>query len=285
MDYRSFSQCKYRVNFINSEENLRETKIKRMYLLKESNLKFYIVMPLTAILSMGMSLLLTLYSTEIKNKLLYLDTASIKEATHLLIICARGHKEIIKLERTDISPEHEIKFSFRFTKYIYSCSKEAFLPVVFDYQRTLEQIHSDFSTGIKIGEEHSKLIEKYGKCNIRLQQKSSFCIFTEQIINLFYIIQLYSIIIFLLDEYEVYAICMVIISTFSIYNEISDIKANMQHLEKILDQTDSVTVRRLNQEGGIVLLTLDCDQLVPGDVIMVSDNLSLPCDAILLSGS
>jgi len=96
---------------------------------------------------------------------------------------------------------------------------------------------------------------------------------------------LYSIIIFLLDEYEVYAICMVIISTFSIYNEISDIKANMQHLEKILDQTDSVTVRRLNQEGGIVLLTLDCDQLVPGDVIMVSDNLSLPCDAILLSGS
>lgn len=129
------------------------------------------------------------------------------------------------------------------------------------------------------------MLSKYGKCNICLPEKGVLTLLIEGVLSPFYIFQLFSVILWFSDEYEIYATCILVTSLVSITFELIDIRRNMKNLKKMAYYECDITVKRKDQNGNFVYKDIISNDLVPGDVFLVPESTKLPCDAIQLSGS
>ena len=135
------------------------------------------------------------------------------------------------------------------------------------------------------GEQYEGLVKTYGKCNIALPEKGILQLLFEGILTPFYLFQLFSVILWFIDDYTIYAVCIVVTSLVSIATELIDVKRNLRNLKKMVDYECNMTVRRLNADGQVVVYDIPSNDLVPGDIIHVPEGLKMPCDAVLLTGS
>ncbi|CAG8441606.1 2748_t:CDS:10 [Diversispora eburnea] len=112
----------------------------------------------------------------------------------------------------------------------------------------------------------------FGNNLIDTKEKNVLQLLFDEILHPFYIFQVFSMILWFLDEYYYYAICILIISVTSVTTTLIDTKKTMRRLREMSRFVCHVRVFR----GGFL----------PGDVFEISDsNLHIyPCDAILLSG-
>ncbi|KAK7208376.1 P-type ATPase-like protein [Myxozyma melibiosi] len=121
----------------------------------------------------------------------------------------------------------------------------------------------------------------FGSNSIDIEDKPVFKLLVDEVLHPFYIFQLFSMILWSLDEYYYYATCILVISAISITNTLIETKSNMRRLREISRVVCSVRVLRENYWS-----TIPSTELVPGDIFEVSDpSLSeFPCDAMLLTG-
>ncbi|SCW01761.1 LAFE_0E06678g1_1 [Lachancea fermentati] len=121
----------------------------------------------------------------------------------------------------------------------------------------------------------------FGKNNINLKQKTTAQILFDEALHPFYVFQIFSIILWLMDDYYYYAACIFLISIFSILDTLIETKKTSRRLSEISHSHSEVRVYR---DGFWVQLA--SSELVPGDIYEVSDPSlhSFPCDSILLSG-
>lgn len=82
------------------------------------------------------------------------------------------------------------------------------------------------------------------------------------------------------DGYRLYATCILVISVISCVTQLVETLQNLRNVRKMAHYTCSVEVLRENK-----FQYANSNDLVPGDVIKVPDNCTIPCDLILLSGS
>jgi cation-transporting P-type ATPase 13A2 len=66
--------------------------------------------------------------------------------------------------------------------------------------------------------------------------------------------------------------------------ELYDQIQNMRRLREMAHFEEEVTVRRIDHENVCLLHQINSDDLVPGDIMIVTEGLTMPCDAILLEG-
>ena len=89
------------------------------------------------------------------------------------------------------------------------------------------------------------------------------------------------------DGYEKYAVCILFVSAGGVAENLYETTKNMSSIRKLAKYECSITVRR--KEGGddniARCYTVSSDDLVPGDVVQISDDCLMPCDAVLLTGS
>ncbi|KAE8348877.1 hypothetical protein BDV28DRAFT_164004 [Aspergillus coremiiformis] len=127
----------------------------------------------------------------------------------------------------------------------------------------------------------------FGKNILDIQQKPLLQLLMDEnflpmkVFHPFYIFQLASLILWSLDEYYYYAVCIFLISMFSIGTTVIETKSTMSRLREIsLFECDIRVIR-----NGF-WRSVPSRELVPGDVFEFSDpSLSqVPCDCMLLSG-
>ncbi|KAK9330708.1 hypothetical protein V1520DRAFT_339783 [Lipomyces starkeyi] len=121
----------------------------------------------------------------------------------------------------------------------------------------------------------------FGENSIEIEDKTVLQLLVEEALHPFYIFQLFSMILWALDEYYYYAACIFVISVISITNTLIETKSNMRRLREISRFVCNVRVLR---DGFWV--NIPSTSLVPGDVYEISDP-SLgyfPCDSIQLTG-
>uniref|UniRef100_A0A8C4H1C9 ATPase cation transporting 13A2 n=1 Tax=Dicentrarchus labrax TaxID=13489 RepID=A0A8C4H1C9_DICLA len=112
----------------------------------------------------------------------------------------------------------------------------------------------------------------YGPNLIDVPVKPYMKLLFEEVLNPFYMFQLFSITLWMIDHYFVYAICIFIISVLSICISLYEIRK--------VSETYSNCAS--NEESEQCVSSVD---LVPGDCIIIpQDGLLLPCDAALLDG-
>ncbi|XP_070207558.1 polyamine-transporting ATPase 13A3-like isoform X2 [Littorina saxatilis] len=104
----------------------------------------------------------------------------------------------------------------------------------------------------------------------------------KEVLSPFYIFQLFSMILWYLDEYEIYATCILFISTISIIITIWETRKFQRALRNTISSSTVVTVGRGNDEFHDV----SSEDLVPGDVIEIPRRgCIMQCDAVLISGN
>uniref|UniRef100_A0A8B9IVP9 ATPase 13A3 n=1 Tax=Amazona collaria TaxID=241587 RepID=A0A8B9IVP9_9PSIT len=122
----------------------------------------------------------------------------------------------------------------------------------------------------------------YGVNEIAVKVPSIFKLLIKEVLNPFYIFQLFSVILWITDEYHYYALAIVIMSVISIVSSLYTVRKQyvMLHDMVAAHSIVRVSVCRGNQEE---ILSTD---LVPGDTMLIPSNGTImPCDAVLLSGT
>ena len=121
----------------------------------------------------------------------------------------------------------------------------------------------------------------FGDNVIDIEEKSTRQLLVDEAFHPFYVFQIASLILWSLDEYYYYAICIFLISAFSIASTLHETKSAMRRLRQVSRFVCDVRVLR----NGFWRYVPSSD-LVPGDVYEVTDpGLTLfPCDSLLLTG-
>ena len=121
----------------------------------------------------------------------------------------------------------------------------------------------------------------FGLNMIQIQIPSVFSIFYEEVLSPFYIFQLFSIVLWLTFEYVLYASSIILITTVSIVLIIYQIRKERGKLAKMVAQGQCYKVSVV-RDGKFI--EEDASLLVPGDVIDIQPNMTVPADCVLISG-
>ncbi|CAH0549371.1 unnamed protein product [Brassicogethes aeneus] len=133
----------------------------------------------------------------------------------------------------------------------------------------------------------------FGPNEIEVKVSSISKLLFLEVLNPYYIFQILSFILWFLDNYYIYASTIIIMSAISIVTSVRQTRNTEKKLKKTIHTTGNCVVLRKfdrnDDKGTGEGSTYQSEEvlrenLVPGDVIEISDNI-MHCDAVLLTGS
>ncbi|EEB08701.1 P-type ATPase P5 type [Schizosaccharomyces japonicus yFS275] len=170
--------------------------------------------------------------------------------------------------------------SYRYTKFIYHPLLDCFL---------LQKDWKDpkwirGTENVKSGLEREAINDRlkvFGNNDIDLKVKSAGQLLVDEVLHPFYIFQVFSIVLWCMDSYYYYAVCILLISVISVLNSLFETQKTMKRMREMSRFVCSVRVYR---DG--FWTSISSTDLVVGDVFELSDPelTTLPCDALLLTG-
>ncbi|XP_075914613.1 polyamine-transporting ATPase 13A2-like [Petromyzon marinus] len=207
-------------------------------------------------------------------------------------------------DTVQLHSDEEEKPNFRF--FVFQHSRYAWNPTANTFTRLgglsertpCKELHR-MSTGLS-REEQIERRKVFGPNIIDVPLKSYPRLLVEEILNPFYIFQILSVTLWMLERYYYYAVCIVIISAVSICVSLYETRKQSVTLRDMVRATVCVTVRRA--DGSVE--RVDSSDLVPGDCLLIPAGdaggaggagdgdgaglggaLPLPFDAALVGGS
>ncbi|GMM37042.1 putative acid anhydride hydrolase [Saccharomycopsis crataegensis] len=175
-----------------------------------------------------------------------------------------------------------LTFSYRYLKLIYNPLEDIYTTNT----NWVDKSHWSSTSKIRHGlseyeTEDRKLI--FGSNSLDLKESSISELLVKEILHPFYIFQIFSIVLWLLDDYYYYAFCIFFISIVSVVQSLIETRETMRKLKEI-SKLNNYPYVRIKRNGFWKEVPLE--ELVPGDLYELSDpNLSsIPCDSVLISG-
>lgn len=165
-------------------------------------------------------------------------------------------------------------------KYIWDPEHQIFVRLRgFDKNVQCSYFHQQ--KGIPIQEQVVRRV-LYGDNAINVPIDSLFRILFREVLEPFYVFQVFSVAIWYSDSYYYYASCIIVMSALSLITGVYQVRTNQKALHSTVHATDIVTVKRLDG----LLETIPSEHLVPGDVIVIPRRGCLmQCDAVLIAGN
>lgn len=121
----------------------------------------------------------------------------------------------------------------------------------------------------------------YGLNDMEIRVQGMLELLLLELLNPFYVFQLFSLAVWFSEGYYYYTIAIVIMSAFGITFSVRQTRGNQISLHSTVHSSDVVTVSR----GGGEFADVSTTELVPGDVIVIPQHgCTLHCDAVLLNG-
>ena len=275
---------RHSVNFVNYQANNEDDEITQMHdihFLQFSPLKAYLLMPILSVITLFILPICVYWYTSLKVKYLYYENVSLDQATHVLI------KGNVQGEYGDTTIEDMYcsnlqnkidAFEYRFVQFVYNFAKDQFEPTLYPVSMPHKKILSTLIGGLK-SQDIADRRKLYGQCQLEVPKPSIMNLMIEEILNPFYLFQVFSVILWFWDEYTNYAICIMVISFWGIAESLYETISNNNMVRKLATYHCDVEVLRDGQLKKVV-----SDELVPGDVIKVPNNQVLPCDLVLMQG-
>ncbi|KAL7982940.1 hypothetical protein Chor_013546 [Crotalus horridus] len=154
-------------------------------------------------------------------------------------------------------------FTHRNVRYLWATEAQAFRRLTaLDRGQPCSSLHSGHGGGLpRSTQDYRKMF--YGANKIDVQVPSLAHLLIKEVLNPFYIFQAFSVLLWSLDDYYLYASTILFMSFVSIGSSL-------------------YTIRKVGADTEGIFST----ELVPGDVLLVPpEGLTMPCDAVLLSGT
>ncbi|XP_019958091.2 polyamine-transporting ATPase 13A3-like isoform X1 [Paralichthys olivaceus] len=176
-------------------------------------------------------------------------------------------------------------FTHHSTKYYWDDETQNFESYkgLEDVKVSCAEIHSEHSSGLCTAlQDYRRLF--FGENEIAVRVPSLFKLLIKEVLNPFYIFQLFSVILWSAEDYYYYATAIVFMSVISIATSLYTIKKQyvMLHDMVAAHSVVRVSVCKGNKDIAEAMST----ELVPGDVIIIPANgMIMPCDAVLIHGT
>ncbi|XP_053974573.1 polyamine-transporting ATPase 13A3-like isoform X1 [Hylaeus volcanicus] len=137
--------------------------------------------------------------------------------------------------------------------------------------------------GLNYHEQHMRRCV-YGNNEILIPVKSILTLLCLEVLNPFYVFQLFSFFLWIADNYYYYAMVILAMSSAGIVMAVFQTRKNQQNLLSTVHSSDVATVMRDRATGQTA--TVPAERLVPGDILVIpSHGCLMPCDAVLLTGN
>lgn len=160
------------------------------------------------------------------------------------------------------------------------------IQIIFELQRmTHQQILNQLSEGIK-DTEVAVLTNTYGKNKLNFKIPSILEIIADELFAFIYYFQVFSFIVWSLDNYHYYVVALVFITLISLFFSVREKKKQMDKIRlKLVNQTQ-ISIRR-NINGINEWLLVNSSEALPGDLIMIKPNKETPiqADIVLIKGN
>ncbi|KAJ8732100.1 hypothetical protein PYW08_014830 [Mythimna loreyi] len=216
---------------------------------------------------------------------------SLKAAEEICVIDADGVWSTEKVLEIDLNlsnhRDNRLRyFIFKHNRFIWLNDQGIFINVLALNEKLTIQLLMENICGIN-KRQQTELIKLYGSNSVEVKVKSYWTLFKDEVFNPFYLFQVFSIILWSLDEYYQYATCVFILSVSSCMLALYQTKKMSIRLHKLAGSTSAftVTVLRPTRIGREECVVNAC-RLVPGDVLgLPPDGCVMPCDAMLLTGT
>ncbi|XP_055580031.1 probable cation-transporting ATPase 13A4 isoform X5 [Falco biarmicus] len=168
-------------------------------------------------------------------------------------------------------------------RYVWNICAKHFQKVgALEDHHTCSAIHAKFGSGLTCNEQYVRRVV-CGPNTIDVPVIPVWKLLVKEVLNPFYVFQLFSVCLWFAEDYMEYATAIIIMSLLSIFLTVYDLRRQSVKLHRLVESHNNimVTVCR-NKEG---FQELESHHLVPGDMLVLKEGKTLlPCDAILISG-
>ncbi|XP_054266633.1 polyamine-transporting ATPase 13A3-like isoform X2 [Macrosteles quadrilineatus] len=174
-------------------------------------------------------------------------------------------------------------FELKKQRYIWDNKTECFVRLSGLEKVSAEYLHK--LIGLSASERKIRSL-LYGKNEITVPLQGVVELLVSEVLNPFYIFQIFSFCLWFVYEYVSYAVTIITMSAVGIILTVIQTRDNQKKLHSTICSKDYVSVIQTNNSKEAELSTVSTDRLVPGDVIVIpSHGCTMFCDAVLLSGS
>ncbi|XP_038078895.1 probable cation-transporting ATPase 13A3 [Patiria miniata] len=194
-----------------------------------------------------------------------------------------GQKTIKKLLHRDVIIDGVLKYlKFQKVRYIWDPREETFFKLrVLDGATSCSEFYDKLQNGLSEKEANKRRFI-YGDNKIIIRVRPIIVLLIQEVLNPFYIFQIFSVSVWLADGYYYFSGCIVLMSTVSITLALYTTRKQSITLRDMVESNTTVEV--LRKHGDCIKVSED--QLVPGDVIVVPpQGCVMTCDAVLLTGN
>jgi cation-transporting ATPase 13A3/4/5 len=188
----------------------------------------------------------------------------------------------VRLDGVSDCSQHSAKYFFnKKQKYCWSTERRNFEKLRGpEFEKSCSFFHQ--SSGLSC-EQQSFERQLYGENNIRVHVTPILTLLYTQVLNPFYIFQVFSCLLWFLDQYYYFASCIILISVISIIVQIRETRETQRTLKNTITSSEITCVFR-SDSGEYE--DIESDSLVPGDIIEIPRNgCVLQCDAVLINGN
>ncbi|EGC37100.1 hypothetical protein DICPUDRAFT_97366 [Dictyostelium purpureum] len=229
---------------------------------------------LTILLTGGVVLLVYYWFDKLYVNLRY-KKASLEKSNFVLVYSEDSRTEFCKVNYLNNDEKYIV---FRYSRFFFNKHLKEFekSKLINNYEKfeLLKLIQSGLSS-----ENYKKIFERFGKNEISFPIKNIPQLLLEEVLHPFFMFQIYSVCLWMAEEYYYYAVAIFIIATVSAVVSLREIRSNLLSLKKISYFVCDVQVLRNNQ-----IQTISSTELVPGDIIELRQDFTMPCDVVLLTG-
>ena len=179
-----------------------------------------------------------------------------------------------------------IFFTFKLFKYVFDPMEINFVSLKMQLDTTNELIITDCAQGLTV-EEHRHQQDIFGECDLDIHVKSFMKLLMEEFADPFYLFQVFSIILWMTNQYEYYASIIIITTLISLFVGTYETRKNLKNIQKMSRYSCQVNVLRKNRETNQPNFeAINSKNLVPGDIFeLQEEGLAMPCDCLLIQGT
>ena len=102
-----------------------------------------------------------------------------------------------------------------------------FKPIVFNSSLHFDQMRSRYGQGFSTESDQEKQRTRYGPCDIIVPKPSTCKLLVSEVLNPFYIFQVFAMVLWFYDGYWVYSCCIFVVSTGSVISELVETTKNV----------------------------------------------------------
>lgn len=166
--------------------------------------------------------------------------------------------------------------------YFLNSDTDQFEPLSFPTNFPYQTLHSQFSSGLESESLLSERQSLYGKAVMDVPVPSAFDVFSQEVLHPFFIFQVFSIVLWCIEMYWIYAVVIFVMSLTSVIVEVVTTRQNIKKIRSMAYYETQVVVLSGSNRSEMTTLSTS---LVPGQVISISQDWVIPCDLLLLEGN